>query len=237
MTQKIDEWQRIENALSCIHVRVAYIWGKPGLGKTYAAYRFGRVENGFYAVTLTQDTGAAELRGHYLFKGRDAVWHHGPFVRAMLEGKRLVINELRHASGDVQDQLFPVLESPETARLTLPNGETIQPAPGYHCVITDNVPPEDHSEALRDRFVCRLLVTRPHPGALEGLDPALRRAAEAGFAIEDDRQISPRDWRSLQNLFPLFGMLEASYMVWGLEKGQMVYDALKLGEKAPKKRG
>lgn len=232
--QTMEEWDRVQCVLDSDLFRCTYLYGPPGVGKTYGAYRFGRVEKGFYAVTLTEETSAAELRGHFLFRGGDAVWHDGPFVRAMREGKRLVVNELMHASGDVQALLYPVLESEETAKLTLPTGETVEPSSGFHVVVTDNTPPDGLPLALQDRFMAILRVTRPHPSALSGLSPELRRAAEAGLSIKDDRRISARGWQTLNLLFPHFGLFEACILTFGPDRGKMLYQALRLGDKAEK---
>lgn len=225
---KRDSWELLMMVLENELVRIIYIWGAAGLGKTYCAYRAGRVQNGFYAVTLTEDTSAAELRGHFVFKGGDAVFHYGPFVRAMLEGKRLVINELSNANADVLALLFPILESWETAELTLPNGETVRPAPGFHVVVTDNRPPDKLPLPLQDRFVCYVRVDEPHPDALGGIAEDLRRVAIAGNAIEDERRVSARGWRNLDMLRGLYGLHDGCLLAFGPDRGQMVYDALRL---------
>jgi MoxR-like ATPase len=232
-----DEWSVTALALACELVRTILIFGRPGTGKTHAGLRFGRVGKGVYTVTLTEETTAAEVRGHFVFKGGDAVWHDGPFVRAMREGARLVINEISNAGADVLQLLFLVLESPETAVLTLPSGETVRPAPGFHVVATDNLPPERLPEALRDRFQCVLEITRPHPDALAGLSPPVRRAAEASLAVDDDRRVSARGWRILDALIPLFGLETACRLVFGLERGTMIHDAILIAEgRRPRKR-
>jgi len=223
-----DTWQLIERVLASPLVRTVYIYGPPGTGKTYAAFHYGRVNRSPYSVTLTEDTSAAELRGFYLLKGTDGVWHDGPFVRAMREGARLVINEISHASGDVLALLYPVLESFETARLTLPTGETISPAADFHVVVTDNLPPDRLPEPLQDRFVAILRVLEPHPAALANLDPQLRTLAETAIAITDDRRISARGWQNLQVLKEEFGLEKACQLCFGPERGQMLYDAIQL---------
>jgi hypothetical protein len=228
-----DEWTVTAQALACELVRTVLIFGRPGTGKTHAGLRFGRVGKGVYTVTLTEEVTAAEVRGHWIFKGGDAIWHDGPFVRAMREGARLVINEISNASADVLQLLFLVLESPETAVLTLPSGETVRPAPGFHVVATDNLPPDRLPEALRDRFQCVLEITRPHPDALAGLSPSVRRAAEASLALEDDRRVSARGWRVLDALIPVFGLWTACRLVFGLERGTMIHDAILIAEGRP----
>lgn len=223
------DWGFIERVLRSPRIRTAYLWGRPGMGKTYAAYHVG-VRGPLYALTLTEETSSSELRGHYLPKGREMPWHDGPATMAMREGARLVVNELTHASPDVLSLLHPLLENPDTARLTLPTGETVQPAPGYQLIATDNLPPEDLPEALRDRFDSILEVREPHPAALEQLDPRLRAAAIRSFSLEADRRISLRGWFSVQRLIPEFGLRGACMAVFGPARGALVHDSLILGE-------
>src|SRR5574339_225733 len=98
--QKMTCWELIEKLLESESVRSLYLYGPPGVGKTYSAYHKGRLNNGLYAVTLTEETPAAELRGHFIPKGGEMIWHDGPFVKALKQGARLVVNEVTHASAD-----------------------------------------------------------------------------------------------------------------------------------------
>lgn len=227
MQFSIDRWALIEQILAYVEVRTLYLFGPPGIGKTFAAYHYGRVGKGFYACTLTDETSAAELRGHFIFKGGDALWHDGPFVRAMREGKRLVINEITNASSDVLALLFPILESFETACLTLPSGETVRPAEGFHVVATDNRAPELLPEALQDRFMAYVEVTETHPAALEAISPELRKVAKQTIG-DGDRLISARGWHSLDILRQEFGLSDACALAFGLQRGDTIHDALVL---------
>ena len=223
------DWGFIEKVLRSPNVRTIYVWGPPGCGKTYAAYTIG-VRGALYALTLTEDTPAAEIRGHYLPKGDGMAWHNGPATRAMLEGARLVINELTHGSADVLSIMHPLLENPDTARLTLPTGETVRPAPGFQLIATDNLPPEELPEALRDRFDSILHVREPHPSALSQLDERLHGPALRSFHLEPDRRISLRGWFSIQRLMPEFGVKGAFQAVFGPARGTQLHDGLILGE-------
>jgi MoxR-like ATPase len=232
-----DEWSYAEKLLASDRVRTMLLFGRPGTGKTYAALCSGRVENGVYAITLTEETSAAEVRGHYVLKGNDSVWHDGPFVRAMRAGGRIVINEVSNAGGDVQQLLFLVLESAASAVITLPSGETLRPAPGFHVVATDNQPPERLPEPLRDRLTCVLEIKRPHPAALAGLSPALRRAAEASLALDDERRVSARGWEHVEMLSHEFGLETACRLVFGAERGLMIHDAICIADgRRPRRR-
>ena len=221
-------WALIERVLGSPTLCRIYLWGKPGIGKTWCAYHKGRIGRGVYAITLTQEMPASELRGHYLPKGDHFEWHDGPVIRAMREGARLVINEILHASDDVLAFLFPILEFEETARLTLPTGETVMPAPGFHVVLTDNAAPDDLPAPLRDRFDALLEINEPHPEALARLPDALREVARRGFAIDDDRRVSIRGWLAVARLEPELGLADACAVVFGAERGSQIVDAVVL---------
>jgi len=224
----VVDWQLVEAVLSLDLVRVVYLFGPPGIGKTYSAFTMGRVNDGVYAITLTEDTPAAELRGHFVPEGGNLVWHDGPFTKAMREGARLVVNELTHANPEVHALLHPVLESTETARLTLPTSETVVPADGFHVVATDNHPPEELPPALADRFDCVVEVDQPHPDALARLSPNLREAARRSFALETERRVGLRAWLALDRLQGQLGLETACRAVFGPQRGAQIYDALSL---------
>ena len=162
--------------------------------------------------------------GH--FKGDTLAWHDGPVMRAMKEGARLVLNEISHASDDALAFLYPVLEHSETARLTLPTGETVTPAPGFHVVVTDNLPPDGLPAALQDRFDATLEISEPHPSALARLSDGLREVARRSFALDDERRLSVRRWLTLDRVRHELGLEDACLVVFGAERGSQVFDAL-----------
>jgi MoxR-like ATPase len=221
-------WELIERVLASFVLGRIYLWGRPGIGKTWAAYHKGRIGRGVYAITLTQEMPASELRGQFMPKGGEFVWQDGPVVRAMREGARLVINEPSHSSEDVIAFLYPILEMPETARITLPTSETVRPAPGFHVVLTDNCPPDDLPPALRDRFDATLEATEPHPEALAALSEPLREVARRSFALEDERRLSLRGVVVLDKLRVELGLADACLVVFGAERGSQILDAIRL---------
>ena len=70
------------------------LFGIPGTGKTFQANTLGLKENQeVYNITLTHDSTAAELMGHYVATDNGGFeWLDGVGVRAWKEGARLVIN-------------------------------------------------------------------------------------------------------------------------------------------------
>ena len=144
----------------------ALLYGPPGTGKTRCA-----TNGDSYSITLTMETPAAELRGHFVPEGTKFVWFDGPAIRAWREGKRIVLNEIDQASGDAMTFLHALLDDPAVARLTLPNGETVTPKKGFQAVATTNAMdlPMVLPEALLDRFAVRIKVMEPHPQALAEL--------------------------------------------------------------------
>lgn len=221
-------WELVERVLDSPNVRTVYFHGPSGVGKTYCAYHHGRVGAGVYAITMTEDTPAAELRGHYLPVKGELVWHDGPFTEAMRKGARLVINEVSHGSPEAISFLHPVLESFATARITLPTNETVRPAPGFHVVCTDNAPPEDLPLALQDRFDCTIEILDPHPQAIAKLSEPFKSAALHTFGLEEDRRISLRSWFIMQTLAAELGLESACQAVFGSERGARILDGLVL---------
>jgi len=193
-------WPEIESVL--LAANRVYLWGPPGIGKTYVAQEAHRnLGSTVYSITLTEETPAAELRGHYIPNESGAfTWHDGPVVRAMREGAVLILNEITHASPDAWSFLHPVLENAATARLTLPTGETVISSPGMFVIATDNVDPKDLPEALRDRFTVRLHVTDPHPDAIRMLPDEWQSTAIGSIEARGDRRLSLRAWLEFQRM-------------------------------------
>ena len=164
------------------------LYGRPGTGKTTAAVNFAG-DRPVYSVTLTGDTVVQELVGHWVPRGQRFDWHDGPVVRAWREGALLVINEIDKAADAVLSVLLAVLDDHEVARLTLPTGETVRPAPRFYAIATSNSPPEALPEALMDRLPVRLEIDQPHPEALERLSGddgnALRNAVAEAYRSGD----------------------------------------------------
>ena len=176
------------------------LYGVAGTGKTYQANRFGlRKGQGTYNITLTADSTATELMGHYIATSDGGFrWKDGNGVRAFKEGARLVINEIDHAGADVQTFLHALLDDKEFAGFNLPNDEAeyVKPMDSFQVVATMNGTPDDLPEALADRFPVKLNIDTVHPEALSSLGNRLSSI----YLDTDKRNFSVRKWVELQKL-------------------------------------
>jgi len=155
-----------------------------------------------FSFSLTEDTPAAELRGHFGLKSGEYVWMDGPCVSSWRKGARLVLNELEKASGDAQTFLLGILDDPGIASITLPTGETVRPDSGFRCVATMNGDPDvDLNPALRDRFPIAINIDRIAPDALLALPEDIRNVVYNCSVVKDaQRRISVRSWNEFARL-------------------------------------
>lgn len=146
------------------------VWGKePGTGKSsWGHYQFGegKVErivmhpevlpdDLLYCVELVSKNGATET-----------IRRDGPVLRALRQGKVLVIDEIDKRSPAMESLLHAVNDDMSIAGVTLPDGERVKPTKGFAVIATSNQLPNALGHALLDRFDIILQATEPHPGAL-----------------------------------------------------------------------
>lgn len=195
--------------------RRTLLWGPPGTGKTTAGVRVGNPAD-VYVLTMTEDTPAAEIRGHYVPKGGEFEWRDGPGILAWDKGVRLVINEIDHANGDVHSLLHALLDDKSIAQLMLPNNTIVTPEDGFTVVATMNGQPDDLPPALLDRFEAVLLIDRPHPAAIAALPEDLRTVATDTVGVADaERRISVRAWHNFAAMREKMPVDAALYCAFG----------------------
>lgn len=198
------DWNIIDAIVASPAARLVLMYGPPGTGKTTAACNAGNPAE-FYNVTLTDETAAAELRGHWM-PGEVWQWMDGPCMRAFRGGHRLVLNEIDKASADALDFLHALLDDPGVSAFTLPTGETVRPGAGFNVRATMNGVPEDLPDAVRDRFAIRLEITEPHPDAIARFDKPIQDAIRGTVPSgDDDRRASLRAFSSYVDLEKVFG--------------------------------
>jgi MoxR-like ATPase len=185
-----------------------------------------------FSITLTEETPAAELRGHYILKEGKYVWHDGPAIAAWRCGGRLVINEIQRGSADVHALLLAITDDREIAEMDLPSGEKVKPAEGFTCVATMNGDPQEQLDpALLDRFCVAIHIDKLHPDAVKQLPDDVQKAAERTALIENqERRISVRAWYAFaqlrQQLRRIHGVEEAQRLAALAVFNQRAQDAI-----------
>lgn len=195
--KQVLTWAEIDKVMAVS--RRTLLFGPPGTGKTYLGTHSGlSKKQRVFSVTLTEETSAAQLMGHFVPSGDRWLWMDGPLVAAWRCGGRLVLNEIDRASGDAQTLCYAILDDPEFAQLTLPNmdedgnGELIRPADGFSAVATMNGELEDIPEALQDRMLS-IRIEEVNPAAIAALPESLHKAAANGSKVTEGR-VSIRSW-------------------------------------------
>jgi MoxR-like ATPase len=172
-----DCWGLVEKVLP--KSRRVLLYGPPGTGKTWAGTHASKK---VYNITITEDMSPSQLWGHFIFEGQNTKWHNGVASLAWLEGACLVINEIDAACGAVEVALHAILDDPEFAKMTLDNGTTIKPIPGFCAVATMNGVPSDLPDALRDRFPVKISIDKPCEQAINALPKAYQKACKKAYS-------------------------------------------------------
>lgn len=199
------------------------LYGPPGTGKTYIAMSAGVKDGETVArVPFTEDTPSAELRGHYIPRGQEWVWHDGPVIKLYRNGGRLVVDEITRATDDALSFMLAILDG---SPVTLPNDETLSPHPDFSVWGTTNDDPSALSDALADRFTVKVKSSSVNPAALKLLPKYVARAVSA-----NGDGVSLREANEFCRLFPLVGPEVSARLVWE-ERGREVLAGMDMAER------
>jgi MoxR-like ATPase len=207
------------------------LYGIPGTGKTYQATKVNVPQDkDVYSTTLTIDSTASEMIGHYIPNDTGTFdWNDGVAIKAWREGTRLVINEIDHAGPDVSSVLHAILDDADIARLTLPNKkkETVTPSKGFSVIATMNGTPDMLPEALADRFGVKININSVHPDAIKSLPEQYQSVYSE--RDENDIPVSIRAWKEFSKLVDAGVDLRSSATVcFGNDYAEDVVDAIEL---------
>ena len=210
--------------------------GPPGIGKTLTPIKTLRA-NGYktYIAGITEETPMSELRGHFILKGNEFVWHDGVMMTAWRASHGdapvcLIINEIDKAPGDVLSFFHTLLDDPDVAEIHLPTGEVLKPKKdNIRYVATMNGVPQDLPAPLRSRFPLMLQISKVHPDALACISPTLRAAAQNILENSTDRPYSIREFIAYESLAKVIGEMDALGAIFGNDSA-MLMDAIKVKE-------
>lgn len=115
-----------------------YLCGPSGCGKTSLILQVAaRLKWGVEQLTLSGHTEAQDLIGHNTLQEGRLVFVYGPLVRAMQQGRILILNEIDMMAPSDLTALNDVIEG-RNLTITANNGEIISPHPFFRVVATAN---------------------------------------------------------------------------------------------------
>jgi len=217
-------WNIFNTIVDHSKIRKILLYGTPGTSKTTKACDSAE-ETGFYSLTLTEESSVSEVIGMWVPKGKKFIWHNGLGIKAWLEGKTLVVNEIDKASGSVLTIMNALLDDKHIANYTLPTGETVHPNKKFRVIATMNGSVSELPESLVDRFDIKLEIARPCAEAIEALPEDLQNLVDLAYS-KKTLSITYREIASFGKLRGIIG--NDAYIVFG-EVANDVKAALALG--------
>lgn len=150
------------------------LFGPPRTGKSYSGSdMFG---DGTERCTIHKQLPTEDLLGGYALVNGTTQWMDGPAIRALRNGKAIVLDEIDQISPECRCILHALLDDP--AGITLASGERVKAKEGYCVIATTNAMPSSLPPAVLDRFDLILLANTLSKGLKKTLG-ALANQAEA----------------------------------------------------------
>lgn len=221
-----SQWKLVSDCVNAAFT--TFIEGAPGLGKTFAG--LNNTENlNVYQITFNPDASVQEYQGTYIPTSDGSwIWRDGPIMMAFRYGGILVLNEMSRASDAVLDFLLSVLDSKDSAKITLMNGESVNRHSSLRIVATSNSSFNKLPEALQDRFEARLKVTTPHPNIIFKLNnsmPGLGDMVLRSYGEGNKKPtITSREAFAYAKLVNLIGEDAAAHAIWGSQNPEIAED-------------
>ena len=138
------------------------MYGVPGCGKT-ACFEAAFVDVGFHYVPGSGDTEVSDFIGSYIpLPGGDFTWVDGPLIRAMEEGRPLLVDEVALIDPKVMAVVYSVMDGRGELNVTAnPSRGVVTAAAGFVVfgACNPNAPGARMSEALLSRFQIHAEVT------------------------------------------------------------------------------
>lgn len=180
------------------------LYGPPGAGKSAlieAAFselgEDGALRADFLTLNCTAYTEESDLLGTWMQDPhtKSFIWHNGPLLEAMNEGKVLFVDDVTMANPKVLASLYSAMDDRHRVVVTMnPDMPPVEAKPGFYVVGAHNpdAPGAVLSDALRSRFSLELEVQSDFAGLSKmlGIPPKAAHFAEKVALQFNNEQIS-----------------------------------------------
>jgi hypothetical protein len=198
--------------------------GPPGTGKSKTSMLLAGSE---YEVTMTEGMSVEDLIGMFQLIDGSTVWVDGPVIKAMREGKNVIVNEIDHHPTEISSLLYALMD--DNPAVLLPTGERVTAAEGYGVIGTSNANVVALPDAILDRCDAVLNAVMPHEGALSMIVDHSERATCFNYFKSMDvtpwrwsRKPTLRTMRAFQRMKPIVGADVAAECAFGAAAAEML---------------
>jgi hypothetical protein len=156
------------------------LYGPPRTGKSSAGPAL--FPNKWERCTVHKQLPTEDLLGGYALVDGTTKWMDGPAIRALRNGKTLILDEIDQISPECRCILHALLDDP--AGITLASGERVDAKEGYCVIATTNALPSSLAAPILDRFDLILLANT----LSKGLQAALGKLSmQADAVVQRDK--------------------------------------------------